>query len=148
MSPIFTRRGFLAGTTAAGAAAVLGLPLTSIVQAAGGRLVVRLDEDLKNLDPAYRTGAIEVNVLRAVGQGLVKFKPGSTEWENDAAAEIKQVDDKTIEFTLQDGLKFTGSYGELTADDVKFSFERFTKPDKAGKKVDYADDWAALDWSR
>ncbi len=145
MSPIFTRRGFLAGTTAAGAAAVLGLPLTSIVQAAGGRLVVRLDEDLKNLDPAYRTGAIEVNVLRAVGQGLVKFKPGSTEWENDAAAEIKQVDDKTIEFTLQDGLKFTGSYGELTADDVKFSFERFTQPDKAGKKVDYADDWAALD---
>ena len=113
MSPIFTRRGFLAGTTAAGAAAVLGLPLTSIVQAADGRLVVRLDEDLKNLDPAYRTGPIEVNVLLAVGQGLVKFKPGSTEWENDAAAEIKQVDDKTIEFTLKDGLKFTGSYGEL-----------------------------------
>ena len=124
---------------------MLGLPLTSIVQAAGGRLVVRLDEDLKNLDPAYRTGADRGERLRAVGQGLVKFKPGSTEWENDAAAEIKQVDDKTIEFTLQDGLKFTGGYGELTADDVKFSFERFIKPDKAGKKVDYADDWAALD---
>ena len=50
--------------------------------------------------------------MLAVGQGLVKFKPGSTEWENDAAAEIKQVDDKTIEFTLKDGLKFSGDYGD------------------------------------
>ena len=81
----------------------------------------------------------------AVGQGLVKFKPGTTEWENDAAADIKQVDDKTIEFTLKDGLKFSGDYGPVTAEDVKYSFERFLKPGANGKKVVYADDWAALD---
>ena len=40
---------------------------------------------------------------------------------------------------------FTGGYGPLTAEDVKFSFERFINPDKSGKKVDYASDWAALD---
>ena len=108
-------------------------------------MVVRVEEDLKNLDPAYRTGPIDVNVILAVGQGLVKFKPGTTEWENDAAADIKQVDDKLIEFTLKEGLKFTGGYGELTAEDVKFSFERFIKPGADGAKVDYADDWAALD---
>jgi peptide/nickel transport system substrate-binding protein len=138
------RRSFLLGTAVAGVS-VLGQPWSNVVHAADGRLVVRVDEDLKNLDPAYRTGPIEVNVILAVGQGLVKFKPGSTEWENDAAADIKQVDDTTIEFTLKEGLKFTGDYGELTAEDVKFSFERFIKPDANGKKVDYADDWAALD---
>ncbi len=139
-----TRRGFLAGTAAAGVT-VLGQPWSNVVYAADGRLVVRIDEDLKNLDPAYRTGTTEVNVILAVNQGLVKFKPGTTEWENDAAEEIKQVDDRTIEFKLKEGLKFTGDYGDLTAEDVKFSFERFTKPGENGAKVDYADDWAALE---
>ena len=74
----------------------------------------------------------------------MKFKPGTTEWENDAAAEIKQVSDTLIEFKLKEGLKFTGDYGPLTAEDVKFSFERFL-PGPDGTKVDYADDWAALD---
>lgn len=140
-----TRRSFLAGAAAAGSAGVLGLPLTSILHAAEGRVVVRVEEDLKVLDPANRTGPIDVNVIRAVAQGLVKFKPGSTEWENDAAADINQVDDKTIEFTLKEGLAFTGGYGDLTAEDVKYSFERFIKPDASGKKVDYADDWSELD---
>jgi peptide/nickel transport system substrate-binding protein len=139
-----TRRGFLAGTAAAGAT-VLGVPWANVVHAADGRVVVRLEEDLKNLDPANRTGAIDVNVIMAVGQGLVKFKPGSTEWENDAAADIKQTDEKTIEFTLKDGLKFSGDYGPLTAEDVKFSFERFIKPGPDGAMVTYADDWGALD---
>ena len=52
---------------------------------------------------------------------------------------------RLIEFTLKEGLKFSGDYGPLTAEDVKFSFERFIKPGPNGAKVDYADDWAALD---
>ena len=145
MSYELSRRGFLAGTAGAAGVTILGLPWSNVLHAADGRVVVRVEEDLKNLDPAYRSGPIEVNVILAVGQGLVKFKPGTTEWENDAAADIKQVDDKLIEFTLKEGLKFTGGYGDLTAEDVKFSFERFIKPGPDGAKVDYADDWAALD---
>jgi peptide/nickel transport system substrate-binding protein len=34
-------------------------------------------------------------------------------------------------------------YGELTAEDVKYSYERFTDPDLAAA---YADDWATLDY--
>lgn len=139
-----TRRGFLAGTAAAGVT-VLGVPWANVVSAAEGKLVVRVEEDLKVLDPAYRSGPIDVNVILAVGQGLVKFKPGSTEWENDAAAEIKQVSDTLIEFKLKEGLKFSGDYGDLTAEDVKFSFERFIKPGPDGAKVMYADDWLALE---
>ena len=40
---------------------------------------------------------------------------------------------------------FQGGYGELTAEDVKFSFERFRTAGPDGKAAAYADDWAALD---
>ncbi len=98
-----------------------------------------------NLDPANRTGPIDVNVIWSVQQGLICFKPGSTEWELDAAEELEQVSDTEIRFKLRSGLAFTGGYGDLTAEDVKFSFERFIKPDAEGKNVTYAKDWSALD---
>jgi peptide/nickel transport system substrate-binding protein len=107
--------------------------------------VVRVERDLANLDPANRTGPIDVNVLFACMQGLISFKPGSAEWRLDAAEEIKQVSDTEIDFRLRAGLVFSGGYGPLTAEDVKFSFERFTKADSAGKKVAFASDWSALD---
>ena len=39
-------------------------------------------------------------------------------------------------------MKWQEGYGELTTDDIKFSFERFIDKDL---KAAYADDWAALD---
>src|SRR5262249_29200541 len=75
--------------------------------------------------------------------GLIAFKPGSTEWRLDAAEEIKQVNDTEIDFKLRPGLTFTGGYGPFTAEDVKFSFERFTKAGAAGKKGAHASDWSA-----
>jgi peptide/nickel transport system substrate-binding protein len=138
-----SRRGFL-GSAAVASAFAFASSFGTVVYAAAGKLVVRVTDDLSNLDPAYRTGPIDVNVILAVNQGLVKFKPGSTEWELDAAEEITQVSDTEIAFRLKDGLAFTGDYGPLTAEDVKFSFERFL-PAADGSKVPYADDWAALD---
>ena len=40
---------------------------------------------------------------------------------------------------------FHGGYGEMTAEDVKFSYERFITPAADGSKPAYADDWGALD---
>lgn len=142
MTHAFSRRALLGGGAAAVAA--LGLPWSSVVHAAGRELVVRLDKDISNLDPAYRTGPVDANVIRAVHQALIRFKPGSLEWELDAAERIEQVSDTLIAFALKPGLKFTGGYGDLTADDVKFSFERFTAPARDGGRVPYADDWAVL----
>ena len=145
MSYAPTRRQILQGGSALLAAATLGLIRPNAAFAAHDKITVRLERDLGNLDPANRTGPPDVNILNAVMQGLIAFKPGSTEWQLDAAADIKQVSDTEIDFTLRPDQAFTGGYGPLTADDVKFSFERFITPDKSGKKVDYASDWAALD---
>src|SRR3954471_21872052 len=139
------RRQALVGGAALLAAATTGLLRPRFAHAADDTITIRTEEDLNNLDPANRTGPIDVNVINAVQQGLIAFKPGSTGWELDAAEEIKQDSDTEISFKLRPGLKFTDGYGDVTAEDVKFSFERFLKTDAAGKKAIYADDWLALD---
>jgi peptide/nickel transport system substrate-binding protein len=145
MSFILSRRQVLAGGSAVLAAVTTGLIRPKFASAAHSRIVLRVERDLGNLDPGNRSGPVEANVLFACMQGLVGFKPGSTEWRLDAAEEIKQVSDTEIDFKLRPGIVFSGGYGPLTAEDVKFSFERFTKADAAGKKVAFADDWTALD---
>ena len=145
MSAEISRRGLLrAGAAFAGASAI-GLGFPRKVFAARDRVVVRLDRDVQNLDPPFRIGSVEGNIMRSVCRRLVMFKPATLEWENDAAAEISQPDAKLIEFTLKPGIMFQGGFGELTAEDVKFSFERFNLPDPDGKKSAYAKDWGALE---
>ncbi|WP_411036016.1 ABC transporter substrate-binding protein [Shinella sp. BYT-45] len=140
-----TRRQVLIGGASIAMAAALGGVHPAFANADRTRIVVRVEKDLSNLDPANRSGPVDLNVIWSVQQGLISFKPGSTEWELDAAEQLEQVSDTEIRFKLRSGLAFTGGYGELTAEDVKFSFERFINPATEGKAVTYAKDWAALD---
>lgn len=106
-------------------------------------LRVRIVGDIKNLDPAFIVGGVDDTVDRAVLEGLVRVIPGSTETENQLAEWIEVSEDGLeIHFKLKEGVMWHRDYGELTTDDVKFSFERFIDPDLAAV---YADDWAALD---
>lgn len=145
MTLTLTRRQALFGGISIATVVALGGVHPALAAADRSKIVVRVDKDLANLDPANRSGPVDLNVIWSVQQGLISFKPGSTEWELDAAEELVQVSDTEIRFKLRPGLAFTGGYGELTAEDVKFSFERFIKPDAEGKPVTYAKDWAALD---
>ena len=139
-----TRRGLLQGSAVLGASSLLaGLPRAAF--AARDSVVVRVERDIQNMDPANRVGSVEGNILRAVMRRLVMFKPGIYEWEPDAAETITQVDDKTIEFKLKPGIMFQQGYGELTAEDVKFSYERFNNPAAGAEPATYAKDWGALD---
>jgi peptide/nickel transport system substrate-binding protein len=120
-------------------------PGAVVLAATPERLVVRIERDIQDLDPAERPGAVEGNVIRALCRTLIAFQRGSFETENDAAETIRQTDPTTIEFALKPGLVFPGGFGELTADDVKFSYERFLSAGPGGRKPAYAEDWAALD---
>jgi peptide/nickel transport system substrate-binding protein len=145
MTFVTTRRQVLVSSASIATVAALGGIHPAFAAADRSKIVVRVEKDLSNLDPANRSGPLDLNVIWSVQQGLISFKPGSTEWELDAAEALEQVSDTEIRFRLRSGLAFTGGYGELTADDVKFSFERFIKPDTEGKPVTYAKDWSALD---
>ena len=138
----FNRRDFL--TAVAGSSLVYAFdapaqttPRTSIT--------VRIGRNLANLDPAHRTGPWEGNVMRVVFQRLMTQKPNSSELELDAAAEVKQVSPTVIEFRLKPGQMFTDGFGEMTADDVKFSIERVGLPPRDGaKESTYKNDWLHL----
>ena len=96
---------------------------------------------IRPIAPAPGTG----NVMRVVFQRLMKQKPNSSELELDAAAEVRQVSPTVIEFRLKPGQMFTDGFGEMTADDVKFSFERIGLPPKDGaKESSYKADWLFL----
>ena len=107
-------------------------------------LKIRLaSSDVSNMDPAFIPTVEDENVAYSVYQGLVAFKPMTYELVNVLAESIEQSEDGLqIKFKLKEGVQFHGGYGELTAEDVKFSFERIIDPDMASP---YVGDWVALD---
>ncbi len=135
-----TRREFVAGTGALASAAALGLR-PRITMAQGERtLNVRLVRDIQVLDPGYMIGGAEVTTQFAVLPRLAKVPAGDV-WKWVPSPYVKSIghtDDLHIAFTLKPGLMWSDGYGELTAEDVKFSFERMKVSEWKGK-------WEALD---
>jgi len=135
------RRSFLMMTTALG----LGVGVRPWPAVAQDRtsLRIRSYSDLQVLDPLNRLAQPEGDIMDAIFSNLVKAKPGEVwDWQLDAAEAIEQVDERHIAFTLRQGIQFTGGFGELTAEDVKYSFERIAEP---ANESPYRDDWAVLD---
>ncbi|MCI0429623.1 MAG: ABC transporter substrate-binding protein [Rhodospirillales bacterium] len=136
-----SRRQVLAGTGAIASALALG-PRWSW-GAEGKILKVRSYSDLQVLDPINRKSAPEDHITACTFNNLIKWKPGEKwEWDLDAAEMIEQVDDTHINFRLKQGLKWSGDYGEVTAEDVKYSYERIADPKNESP---YKDDFAVLD---
>ena len=98
--------------------------------------------DIQNLDPARRISQNDYDVSDCILRGLVRYAPNSYDIYNDLAESIKQVSDTVIEFKLREGVKWDRDFGEVTTEDVKFSYERFLDPNL---KSSYKDDWATLD---
>ena len=127
-----------------GAAAALA-PLPVLAEGTDA-IALGIGRDLQgDIDPISRLGSVEANILKAVCPGLVAFKPGSFDWQPALAKSIANRSDTVIEFELEPGHAFHDGFGEVTAADVKFSYERFREPGANGKLPSYAADWAALD---
>jgi peptide/nickel transport system substrate-binding protein len=131
---MISRRDFLAASAAAGAAAIV-LPSPSIAQTPkrGGTLSLRtwdpphFDHILAH---AYKTHVVvsftHSRLLRHKAGPNVK--PGSFQLEGDVAESWQQVNDTTYVFKLRKGVRFHAkppvNGRELTAEDVKYTFER------------------------
>lgn len=148
----FTRRDFLKLSGAAGAGALLGMPrwagqvapaMAAPHRAAAGPLRVQMYGDIQNMDPAFQVSFNDDMVSSCVMTGLVKFKPGTYEVVNDLAEKIETSEDgKIITFKLREGVKWQQGYGEVTSEDVKYSYERIADPEL---KSPYSGDWVTLD---
>ena len=130
-----SRRKFITNTSAIAATAASGLT-PQILSAAGHKNVnIRLHRDIQILDPGYMIGGWETTTEKAIMPTLMDIRRGdSWEWEASAAAEsIAYTDPLHIAFRLKPGLMWDGGYGELTAEDVKFSYERLKESEWEGK---------------
>ena len=134
-----TRRNFVTGVGAL-AAGLAARPRSAGSQATG-TLRVRLDQDLKTLAPGHASFS-DLTIGYAIFSRLIRPVAGdSWEWELDAAQSFEVVDPTHFKFTLRPGIQFTNGFGEMTADDVKFSYERMADPATAAAY----DDWHMLD---
>ncbi|RUW32619.1 MAG: peptide ABC transporter substrate-binding protein [Mesorhizobium sp.] len=137
------RRAFLkTGAVLGGGIFAAGMPLSQAIWAAEGKaLKVRASGDIDKLDPGFYNNSYNVDVMNCIYSKLIRYKPGSEwGWELEAAEKIEQVDPTHIRFRLKKGITFTGGHGEMTAKDIKFSFERIIKHNSPVKL-----DWGPLD---
>jgi peptide/nickel transport system substrate-binding protein len=135
----FTRRQFLAMTAMTGATGAMGLfgPFVPVAQSTDGKkLKVRFYGSISSFDPGYNVGGSpDYDVMWAVMPSLVHFgyKEGTLTYRPSAyVKKIEQRDDTHIDFTLKPGFMWTNGFGELTAEDVKFSYERMKTSDWKG----------------
>ena len=122
-----SRRGFLQMAGVVGAGAVLPLNLAGIrmANAAGGQLRVRFGGDISILDPALIFQVENQTIAGHVYNGLVQYDQATNEIIPDLATGWEVSPDGTeYTFTLRDDATWHKGYGQLTSDDVKFSFER------------------------
>lgn len=143
--PFELNRRRLLGGLAVGAAG-LALSHRAFAQAEvdGSRLRVRLYADISNLDPAFWTSASDALVIECLFAFATQFETGTKSFDTVPLAfkRVEQIDDTHVEFELHEGIVYSGDYGEMTAEDAKFSWERIADPET---KSPYADDWAQLD---
>lgn len=94
----------------------------------GGAATITFNNDLTTLDPQVGYDWQNWSVIKSIFDGLMDYKPGTTELEPDLAQSYTVSDDGlTYTFKLRDGVKFHN--GRLmTSADVKYSFERAVNP--------------------
>lgn len=104
------------------------LPATSWA-VRGNTLHIRNYMDVVSLDPVSSVSQAEGTIFHAIFRNLMRFKADAG-WNPvfDAAEYFQQTDETHYDFRLKPGLMFSDGFGEMTADDVKFSFERTLDP--------------------
>lgn len=125
------RREFLK-TAGLGLAAAAALPRFGWA-AEGDTLRIRVTADFQVLDPFGIIGELDDIIPRCTQVTLLRL--GDMRDGNKlhlwAAEKAEWLDPTRLAFTLREGLVWTGDFGPVTADDVKFSFERIRGSDSA-----------------
>ncbi|WP_230983092.1 ABC transporter substrate-binding protein [Inquilinus limosus] len=114
-------------------AAALTLALASPAMAQdikpGGTMTVTYKDDVSTLDPAIGYDWQNWSMIKSLFDGLMDYKPGTTELVPDLAESFEvSADGLTYTFKLRHGVKFHNGR-ELKAADVKYSLDRVVQPE-------------------
>ncbi|MFN0194918.1 MAG: ABC transporter substrate-binding protein, partial [Aestuariivirga sp.] len=98
------------------------------VPAQGGRMIVTYQDDITTLDPAIGYDWQNPAMMQAIFDGLMDYRPGTTELTPDLAESYAISEDgRTYTFKLRQGVKFHNGR-VLTAADVKYTLDRLANP--------------------
>ena len=102
--------------------------LSAHAQEQGGSMVVTFKDDISTLDPAVGYDWQNWSIIKSIFDGLMDYEPGTTNLMPHLAESYEVSEDgRTYVFTLREGVMFHNGR-ELTAEDVKYSFERMLDP--------------------
>jgi peptide/nickel transport system substrate-binding protein len=91
-------------------------------------LNVAMSGEAQKLDPHFASPVNEVSIVQTIFNGLVRFPTGTVDFEKiegDLAEKwVSNNDASQWKFNLKKGVQWQKGYGELTSEDVKWSFER------------------------
>ena len=124
-----TRRRLLGGTAAL--AGLAFLPHAAFAQETpveGGVLKVAFSADPAGFDPALGPSGMSHVVIEQVYSTLMSVDPDAVPYLDLAESYEASDDGLTYTFKLRDGVKFHDG-SPLTAEDVKFTFDRLRAPD-------------------
>jgi len=93
-------------------------------------LKMRLGYEIQNFDPGRYTLHETSIILRQIYDNLVDYIPSSWPEMRNEIAESYEVSEDSLTYTfyLRKGILWQRGYGELTAEDVKYSMERIMDP--------------------
>ena len=134
MAQSINRRAFLKGASTS-AAALMGGPFISPSRAgaAGERLVVAVGQWGIETPFAWRSSQSEKTLWDCMHDPLIMRDPKTFEYRPGLATEWKPSNElRTWTFKLRSGVQFHEGFGEMTAEDVKFTVEQNLKPDSQG----------------
>ncbi len=134
MAQSINRRAFLKGASTS-AAALMGGPFMSPSRAgaAGERLVVAVGQWGIETPFAWRSSQSEKTLWDCMHDPLIMRDPKTFEYRPGLATEWKPSNElRTWTFKLRSGVQFHEGFGEMTAEDVKFTVEQNLKPDSQG----------------
>jgi peptide/nickel transport system substrate-binding protein len=113
-TPVATEAPTAAATTAAATVAATAAPTTAASNP--DTIIIGTTDKIASLDPADAYAVHDWEVIKNISNGLLAWKPGTTDIEADLATDLGTVsaDGLTYTFTLKDGIKF-GDGTPLTA---------------------------------
>ena len=135
------RRSTPGGALVLAAALLLSMFAGAGQAQADATITVAITDDIRTLDPANITFAPEYQVAINLYNGLVRYSRDKYEIIPDLAQKWTfSQDGKTLTFNLRKGVRWHRGFGEVSADDVVFTFKRHMDPaTKSAYRGDFAD---------
>jgi peptide/nickel transport system substrate-binding protein len=123
-----TRRDFLKGGAALVAGALATGRLHELHAQGASRMMIAYGIPMLTLDPHKHDNSVHESVLRNMYEPLLTLSHDLKQLEPVLAASYRQLDPRTIQFKLRQGVKFHNGE-DFDAESVKFTVERTLNPE-------------------